>query len=86
MGEIRRTLDSLGYRDLALLDYEVLAGRVIIRGVVRSYYLKQMAQEAVRQVPGVKGIRNLTVVEPKREPLRKADIVHCHNEFERSQP
>jgi osmotically-inducible protein OsmY len=31
---------------------------VILRGVVRSYFQKQMAQEAVRRISGVEEIHN----------------------------
>jgi len=30
----------------------------VLRGVVSSYYQKQMAQEAVRRLQGVEGIEN----------------------------
>jgi osmotically-inducible protein OsmY len=33
-------------------------GRVILRGVVRSYFQKQMAQEALRRIEGVESIEN----------------------------
>ena len=37
-------------------------GRVTLRGVVGSYYQKQMAQEALRHVDGVNEIYNELVV------------------------
>jgi len=40
------------------LQFEANAGRVTLRGVVRSYYQKQMAQEVVRRVDGVDEISN----------------------------
>ena len=40
------------------LRFETKEGRVTLRGVVRSYFQKQMAQEALRQVDGVAGIDN----------------------------
>lgn len=44
------------------LRLETDQGRVTLRGVVRSYYQKQMAQEAIRHVDGVNEIYNeLTV-------------------------
>jgi osmotically-inducible protein OsmY len=33
-------------------------GRVVLKGVVHSYFQKQMAQEAVRRVDGVQHIDN----------------------------
>ena len=40
------------------LRFETESGRVTLRGVVRTYFQKQMAQEAVRRVEGVDEIRN----------------------------
>jgi osmotically-inducible protein OsmY len=40
------------------LRFETMEGRVTLRGVVRSYFQKQMAQEALRHVDGVKEIAN----------------------------
>ncbi len=40
------------------LRFETNEGRVTLRGVVGSYFEKQMAQEALRQVEGVAGIDN----------------------------
>lgn len=34
------------------------AGRVVLRGIVNSYYTKQMAQETLRRVAGVERIEN----------------------------
>ena len=38
--------------------FETAAGRVTLRGVVHSYFQKQMAQEALRHVDGVAEIAN----------------------------
>ena len=40
------------------LRFESNEGRVTLRGVVASYFQKQMAQEAVRNVDGVNEIAN----------------------------
>ena len=40
------------------LRFETSQGRVTLRGVVGTYYQKQMAQEAVRHVEGVDEIAN----------------------------
>ena len=40
------------------LRFESHDGRVILRGDVTSYYQKQMAQEALRRVDGVREIEN----------------------------
>jgi osmotically-inducible protein OsmY len=40
------------------LRFETESGRVTLRGVVHTYFQKQMAQEAVRHIDGVDEIRN----------------------------
>jgi osmotically-inducible protein OsmY len=40
------------------LRFETEEGRVVLRGVVKSYYQKQMAQEALRKLDGVERIEN----------------------------
>ncbi len=40
------------------LRFETSDGRVILRGVVGSYYQKQMAQEAIRHIEGITEIAN----------------------------
>ncbi|HZL88542.1 MAG TPA: BON domain-containing protein [Pirellulaceae bacterium] len=40
------------------LRFETDGGRVILRGVVQTYFQKQMAQEVVRRVEGVERIDN----------------------------
>ena len=40
------------------LRFEAREGRVTLKGVVRSYYQKQMAQESLRDVAGVDLIEN----------------------------
>lgn len=50
---------SLRYRDLQL---EAQQGRIVLRGTVRSYYHKQLAQESLRGIEGVHEIQNLLQV------------------------
>jgi osmotically-inducible protein OsmY len=40
------------------LRFETESGRVTLRGVVRTYFQKQMAQEALRTIEGVDEIYN----------------------------
>ncbi len=40
------------------LRFETSDGRVTLRGVVNTYFQKQMAQEAIRHVDGVAEISN----------------------------
>jgi osmotically-inducible protein OsmY len=41
-----------------MFQANVNEGRVVLRGSVRSFYEKQIAQEAVREIEGVKIIEN----------------------------
>jgi osmotically-inducible protein OsmY len=47
------------------LRFESEHGRITLRGVVRSYFQKQMAQEALRRIEGVQEIFNELEVVPK---------------------
>jgi len=40
------------------LTYEVQEGDLVLRGAVRSYYQKQLVQESLRNIEGVRMIRN----------------------------
>ncbi len=40
------------------LRFETNEGRVTLRGIVGSYFQKQMAQEAIRHIAGVREIAN----------------------------
>jgi osmotically-inducible protein OsmY len=51
---LRRT-SLLSRRRISL---EAEAGRVVLRGVVQSYFQKQMAQEVIRRVDGVHQVDN----------------------------
>ena len=40
------------------LRFETMEGRVTLRGIVGTYFQKQMAQESLRHVAGVREIAN----------------------------
>lgn len=40
------------------LRFEAEAGRVTLKGVVNTYFQKQMAQEALRKIDGITEIAN----------------------------
>ena len=44
------------------VSIETTDGRVVLKGSVRSFYQKQMAQEAIRRIDGVEQIDNLLEV------------------------
>lgn len=52
------------------LRVETHQGHVVLRGVVNSYYHKQLAQEAVRRVEGVQSIENHLEVDWAVTPSR----------------
>jgi osmotically-inducible protein OsmY len=55
---VSTALERNPYLSRRNLRFENNQGRVILRGVVDSYYQKQMAQEALRHVEGVHEISN----------------------------
>lgn len=58
-------LRSSPYRVLRILTCEFRRGHLIVCGTVPTYYMKQMAQETVRPVPGVEKITNRVSVQSK---------------------
>lgn len=40
------------------LRFESQQGRIVLRGKVKTYFEKQMAQEAIRRIEGVEEIHN----------------------------
>jgi osmotically-inducible protein OsmY len=56
-----RVMTALGrnpYLSNRNLRFETQEGRVILRGVVNTFFQKQMAQESLKQVEGVDEISN----------------------------
>ncbi len=53
---------------------EASEGEIVLRGVVNSYYQKQMAQEAVRRIDGVERINNLVEVAGSKAQAVHADM------------
>ncbi len=56
--QILTALESNVYLSQRNLRFERNEGRITLRGVVRSYFQKQMAQEALREVDGIDEIYN----------------------------
>ena len=61
-------LRTSGYRSLRVISCESHEGRLVLRGRVPSYYLKQVAQEQVRRIEGVESIVNAVEVCARRAP------------------
>ena len=53
---------------------EVEEDSVVLKGVVRSYYHKQLAQETIRGIDGVETIRNEIIVAPSLLPATPSPI------------
>jgi osmotically-inducible protein OsmY len=51
-------LDSNPHFNGRTLRFETDGSRVVMQGVVKTYFQKQMAQEAVRRVAGVEQVEN----------------------------
>ncbi len=65
LGTVTQALRRTGVFELQFLEPEISGHDVILRGSVGSYYLKQRAQAAVMELPGVNRVRNeLTVTRP----------------------
>jgi osmotically-inducible protein OsmY len=62
LSEVHHHLATRGYEELRSIRGEFHEGMLILRGQLSSHYLKQLAQEAVRGLPGVKMIVNATEV------------------------
>ena|GEM_PF-3401388 len=60
--QLRNTVEAALARSACLagknLRFEVHEDGVVLRGVVRSYYLKQLAQESLKAISGVRHIQN----------------------------
>jgi osmotically-inducible protein OsmY len=56
--QIRTALEQSPHLHGRQLRFEAHEGHVTLKGVVRSYYQKQMAQETLRELAGVERIEN----------------------------
>ena len=55
---VMTALDRNPYFSRRTLRFETQEGRVILRGVVSTFFQKQMAQEALKRVEGIDEITN----------------------------
>jgi hypothetical protein len=56
--QARHVLDARGYSALSALEFDVRAGILELRGIVSSYYLKQLAQASVLRLKAVREVKN----------------------------
>jgi osmotically-inducible protein OsmY len=59
---VDRALRAAGYPELRELQFSADHGWITLRGCVRTYYLKQLAQAAAMSVAGVQSVDNQIVV------------------------
>jgi osmotically-inducible protein OsmY len=59
---VHKALTTSPYVPSQEVRFEAAEGRVVLKGNVRSFFQKQMAQEAIRRVDGVEAIDNLLEV------------------------
>lgn len=57
---VRQCLDSSSHPEIQHLHCEYNSGVLELKGIVPSYYLKQLAQEAIRQICGAEVLLNFT--------------------------
>ncbi|MDR1960044.1 MAG: BON domain-containing protein [Planctomycetaceae bacterium] len=57
-GKVNSALKKNPYLTGSNLHFEAEEGRVVLRGVVPSFFQKQMAQESLRSVEGIQEILN----------------------------
>lgn len=51
------------------VQYKIEQEQVILSGIVNSYYAKQLAQESVSRVAGVRRVHNRLTVEPAQKTV-----------------
>ena len=61
---VQSRLDKSAYRILRTISFDFEHGSLILRGRLPSYFHKQLAQEAVREVEGVSQVINRIDVRP----------------------
>ena len=57
-GRVTSVLQKNSHLNISSLSCETNEGRVVLRGVVPSYFEKQMAQESLRTLEGISEILN----------------------------
>jgi osmotically-inducible protein OsmY len=68
----RRQLSRQGYRALTNVACRFRRGTLVLFGEAPTYFQKQIAQEAIRNLEGVKRVMNLITVTPARAAWRDA--------------
>lgn len=69
------------YRPLRQLAADVEASRIVLRGTVPTFYLKQLAQSVAQKLVGNRDIQNLVTVVPPHPTGAPADCVPISREL-----
>lgn len=66
--QARMQLCLQGHGELRGIECECEEGKLTLRGCLSSFYLKQLAQETLRCLPGMRALVNATEVMPQFKP------------------
>lgn len=71
VGQVHSAIQTNPYLAGRKLRFEAAEGRVVLLGTVSTYFQKQMAQEALRRIDGIREIENQLEVswEPAARPI-----------------
>ena len=61
--QVTQAIESLGYLCLRKVRCKCVGNTIILQGVVRSFYFKQISQSVAAKVAGVECIKNEIVVD-----------------------
>lgn len=64
--KVRIALNQFGRFASRPIDVSLEDGRIVLRGTVRTWFQKQLAQHIVMQAPGLPPVVNALVVDPNR--------------------
>lgn len=64
---VRARLQTSGYYYLRALECDCQRGKLVLRGCLPTYYLKQVAQTLASRTPGVESVANeIEIADPER--------------------
>ncbi|HVJ69817.1 MAG TPA: BON domain-containing protein [Caulifigura sp.] len=63
---IKSAIDQVGRFAFRRIDVTAVNGKVVLRGFVKTWFQKQLAQHVALQVPGVNRLDNSLIVDPDK--------------------
>jgi osmotically-inducible protein OsmY len=81
---VQRSLEKSGYHVLRTISFSCERGVLFLRGQLPTYFHKQLAQEAVRRIDGVRRIVNQ--IEVTSEPSQHIPSWHTPTTNHNTQP